>query len=105
MHGVDNYERRYNQYIYCSSGNLTNHALNPTYYQGNRNPYIDHPEYVWAIFGGGNNNSQLHVGNTVASDGSSSTTATLRVMKNGTWMRHSGRPAPLIGRPSLKAVW
>ncbi len=85
MHGVDNYERRYNQYIYGSSGNLTDHALNHDYYQGNRNPFIDHPEYVWAVFGGGNNNAQIHVGGSAASDGSSATTVNLRVMKNGTW--------------------
>lgn len=66
--GVDNFERRRNQMIYGSSGDLTDHALNPTYYQGNRNPYIDHPEYVWSVFGThfdgtGNiiNNSQISV--------------------------------------------
>lgn len=74
--GVDNLERARNQYIYGSAGNLTNHALNPNYYQGNRNPFIDHPEYVWAIFGGGVNNSQISVG-TPAADGSSSTTVDL----------------------------
>ncbi|HTQ40990.1 MAG TPA: endonuclease [Pirellulales bacterium] len=84
--GVDNYERRLNEYVYSS-------ALNPSYYQGNRNPYIDHPEYVWAIFGtdkvSGNivNNSQLSVGNdTVGSDGSSTATVSLgRIMVNGTF--------------------
>ncbi len=77
-HGVDNFERRRNQVIYSSS-------LNPTYYQGNRNPYIDHPEYVWTIFGGGNNNSRIYVGSTNPSDGSSSLDVSLgRVIKNGT---------------------
>ena len=52
--GVDNFERRRNQYVYSSTDN-------PNYYQGNRNPFVDHPEYVWTIFGGGNNNSQLSV--------------------------------------------
>ena len=44
--GVDNFERRKNDLNYDS-------------YQKNRNPYIDHPEYVWSVFGGGSNNSQL----------------------------------------------
>lgn len=61
---VDNFERRKNQYTYSQ-------ALNPQYYQGNRNPFIDHPEYVWTIFGNQTNNSQLSVA-TPAADGSSS---------------------------------
>ena len=75
-HGVDNFERRRNEYIYSSS-------LNPAYYQGNRNPYIDHPEYVWAVFGGGNNNSQMYVGSNPV-NGASSDTQSWRVMQNGT---------------------
>jgi endonuclease I len=39
----DSFERRRNQAVYSS-------GLNPTYYQGNRNAYIDHPEYVWSVF-------------------------------------------------------
>ncbi len=39
----DAFERRRNQAVYSST-------LNPTYYQGNRNPFIDHPEYVWSVF-------------------------------------------------------
>ena len=36
--GVDNFERARNE-------------INYTQFQHNRNPFIDHPEYVWAIFG------------------------------------------------------
>lgn len=61
--GVDNFERQRNHLIYSQ-------ADNPSYYQGNRNPYIDHPEYVWAVFGGGNNNSQLSVNSPNASGAS-----------------------------------
>ncbi|MEZ6190511.1 MAG: hypothetical protein R3C45_04380 [Phycisphaerales bacterium] len=31
--------------------------MNPSYYQNNRNAYIDHPEYVWSIYGRGNNDA------------------------------------------------
>ncbi len=76
--GIDNFERRRNQVIYSSS-------LNPTYYQGNRNPYIDHPEYVWAVFGTSLSDTTLHVGSTVAGDGSSTTSVDLgRVIVGGT---------------------
>ena len=61
--GVNNFERRKNDLIYDT-------------YQHNRNPYIDHPEYVWAVFGDALNNSQISVA-TPAGDGSSSTTANL----------------------------
>jgi hypothetical protein len=71
-HGVDNFERRRNDIIYDS-------------YQHNRNPFVDHPEFVWTIFGGGNNNSRLYVGATSPADGTSSLDVSLgRVMKNGT---------------------
>ncbi len=63
---TDTFERRRNQYVYSQ-------AQNPTYYQGNRNPYIDHPEYVWSIFGSGANTSQLSVA-APAADGSSAAT-------------------------------
>lgn len=75
-HGVDNFERRRNHYIYSS-------ALNP-YYQGNRNPYIDHPEYVWAAFGGGNNNSTIYLGSSAPADGASAVAVDLgRVIRGG----------------------
>jgi endonuclease I len=66
----DEFERKRNQTIYSS-------ALNPSYYQNNRNAYIDHPEYVWSIYGGGNNDSQLSVVGLANPDGSSSTTVDL----------------------------
>jgi endonuclease I len=73
---IDNAERRRNQYVYSQ-------ALNPLYYQNNRNPYIDHPEWVWSIFGGGNNNSQLSIA-AADSAGASSINVNLgRVMLNG----------------------
>ena len=87
---VDTFERNRNQTIFSQ-------ALNPTYYQNNRNPYIDHPEYVWAVFGTEANNSRLSVGtpqadgaSTVAADlgkviaGSSFGTQTLTLNKTGT---------------------
>jgi endonuclease I len=71
-HGVDNFERRRNDLIYDN-------------YQHNRNPYVDHPEYVWAVFGGGNNNSRIYVGATNPADGASTLDVSLgRVLKNGT---------------------
>ena len=66
----DTFERRRNQTIFSST-------LNPVFFQNNRNAYIDHPEYVWSVFGGGNNNSQLSVVGPANPDGSSSTTVNL----------------------------
>src|SRR5262245_26092510 len=54
----DSFERRRNQVIFDN-------------YQHNRNPFTDHPEYVWSVFKG-NNNSQISIsGSTVNSNGSS----------------------------------
>ncbi len=82
--GVSNAERKRNHLIYTSDTGA-NGWNGTAYNQGNRNPFVDHPEWVWAAFGGGANNSKLYVGATPGADGSSSTTASLRVMKNGTW--------------------
>src|SRR5262245_26668008 len=55
----DSFERRRNQVIFDN-------------YQHNRNPFTDHPEYVWSVFKQTNNNSQIAInGVTVNSDGSS----------------------------------
>ena len=55
----DTFERRRNQLIYDD-------------YQGNRNPFIDHPEYAWSIFVNQTNDSQISIaGATVNANGSS----------------------------------
>jgi len=55
----DDFERRRNQIIYAD-------------YQHNRDPYTDHPEWVWSVFVNQTNNSQIAIaGAAVGSDGSS----------------------------------
>jgi endonuclease I len=68
----DTFERRRNQIIYDQ-------------FQHNRNPFTDHPEYVWSVFVDQNNNSKISIaGATVNADGSSSKTIDLgRVFLNG----------------------
>ena len=74
---VDDAERRRNQIVFSNT-------LNPSYYQGNRNPYIDHPEYVWAIYGTSANDSTLYLGGSIPPDGSSTANVDLgRVIVNG----------------------
>ncbi|MCK4659054.1 MAG: endonuclease [Phycisphaerae bacterium] len=74
---VSEFERRRNHLMYDQNDN-------PSYYQGNRNPFIDHPELVWSIWGGGNNDSKLYVGATPPADGVSSVTIDLgAVLKDG----------------------
>ena len=70
---VNETERRRNHLVYSS-------ADNPSYFQGNRNPFIDHPEFVWAIWGPTNNNSTLYVGGSVPADGASMETLAYRVI-------------------------
>jgi endonuclease I len=66
----DEFERYRNHTIYSS-------ALNPTYFTNNRNAYIDHPEFVWSVFGPGANDSTIYVGSSPAVNGSSSMTIDL----------------------------
>ncbi|HEY0007838.1 MAG TPA: endonuclease [Tepidisphaeraceae bacterium] len=68
--GVDNYERKRNAGVFSV--------------QNNRNPFVDHPEYTWAVYGGGNNNSRLAVAPADASGASAATVNLGRVMQNGT---------------------
>lgn len=71
---VDTRERRRNDLIFRPD-NWTNRPTNwngaASYTQGNRNPFVDQPEYVWAVFGGFANDSRISVATPVA-DGSSS---------------------------------
>lgn len=71
----DTFERRRNQVIYDS-------------YQHNRNPFIDHPEYVWSIFVNQTNNSQITIASPTTintNTGSSTKTVNLgRVFVNST---------------------
>ena len=69
----DNFERRRNQYIYKNPEKAdVGSGSSITYYsQRNRNPYVDHPEYVWAVWGTQGNDSQITV-NTGAVGGASS---------------------------------
>jgi endonuclease I len=48
----DAFELHRNQAVYSST-------LNPTYYQGNRNAFIDHPEYVWSVFKNQTNDTSI----------------------------------------------
>jgi len=62
---ADTRERKRNQTVFDQS-------LNPSHYQNNRNGFVDHPEYVWAIWGTQPNDSMLYVGGAPAGNGSSS---------------------------------
>ncbi len=66
------YERKRNQTIYAN-------------YQNNRNPFIDHPEWVWSVFKDQTNHSQVSItGSTVNGDGSSTKNVNLgRVFVGG----------------------
>jgi len=76
---VDEYERRRNHLIFSNTAN-------PSYYQGNRNPFVDRPEFVWAIWGPTANEATVFVGAAPQADGSSSDVVTLRALV--------GAPAP-----------
>ncbi len=76
--GVDNFKRRRNQMIYSNT-------VNPAYSQNNRNPFIDHPEYVWSIFGDSPNDSQISVAPPDTSGASTANVSLGRIMKNGTF--------------------
>lgn len=61
----DEFERRRNHAIYSQ-------AMNPSYYQNNRNAFVDRPEFVWSIYMNQSNDSQIAIaGAAVNADGSS----------------------------------
>lgn len=67
----DDFERRRNHAIYGLAGENSPASSNP-YKQRNRNPYVDHPEYVWSVFVDQLNDSQITIaGATINADGSS----------------------------------
>ena len=51
------FERRRNQAVFTQTNN--------------RNAYIDRPEFVWSVYGGGSNDSKLYVGGVSPGDGAS----------------------------------
>lgn len=84
------FERRRNQVIFSNNPwDWEDTQINPEvtlpgferppldYHQGNRNPFVDHPEFVWTIWGSGPNNSTLYVGGGFNADGSSATNVDL----------------------------
>ena len=66
----DSFERRRNHAIYGLAGQGSP-AITNSYKQSNRNPYVDHPEYVWSVFVDQQNDSQLYVGGVAGADGGS----------------------------------
>lgn len=61
-------ERRRNHLVFSFDDN-------PFYAQGNRNPFIDHPEFAWALWGEQPNDSQILLSDgTVSGDGASELT-------------------------------
>lgn len=67
----DDFERRRNHAIYGLAGAPGSPAITNPYRQQNRNPYVDHPEFVWSVFVDQQNDSQLYVGGAPSADGSS----------------------------------
>ncbi len=68
----DEFEQRRNHAIYGLAGENSPAISNP-YRQSNRNPYVDHPEYVWSVFVDQQNDSRIAIdGAAVDANGGSS---------------------------------
>ncbi|MEM1166888.1 MAG: endonuclease [Planctomycetota bacterium] len=81
----DDFERRRNHLVYSN-------------YQGNRNPFVDHPEFAWTIFAEsqigadyGPNNAQLHLTTAQTPSG-----GTVDVEALGEYVRTPGTPASAV---------
>lgn len=73
----DAFELRRNHLIFSPTYvNEFGQTVTNNFYQGNRNPFIDNPDWAIEIFAGGSaaNNSQIFVGDSPDADGSSSVT-------------------------------
>jgi endonuclease I len=68
----DAFERRRNHAIYGLAGAPGSPAISNPYRQENRNPYVDHPEWVWSVFVDQANDSQISIaGATIGGNGAS----------------------------------
>ena len=74
MDAPDEFERRRNHTIYSRTYN--------SYYTNNRNAFVDHPEYVWSVFGGNDNDTTIYVGDSVDADGISEISGVLDEQSN-----------------------
>jgi endonuclease I len=52
-------------------------------HQQNRNPFVDHPEWVWAVFGGAPSDAQLAIDGLASADGASATLVDLGTFISG----------------------
>ena len=80
----DLFERRRNDVIYSGDDAATTGDDSAFVGTGNRNAYIDHPEYVWSVYVDQQNDTKLTLaGGTTSADGGSAVTVNLgRVLKN-----------------------
>ncbi|MGH7131485.1 MAG: GC-type dockerin domain-anchored protein [Phycisphaerales bacterium] len=67
-------ERRRNHLIntgYTYTNTVNGSSTTRTFTPSNRNPFVDHPEWVWAIYGNTANSSKLYFGAGAPADGAS----------------------------------
>lgn len=67
-------ERRRNHLIqtgFTHTNTINGTATTRAILQSNRNPFVDHPEWVWAIYGTAANSSKLYFGASAPADGAS----------------------------------
>ncbi len=69
----DTFERRRNHVIYQN-------GANPSFSAGNRNAYIDRPEFAWSVFMDQENDTTLWLGDLEPADGASSVDVNMSVL-------------------------